>query len=125
MSVVPPTIPPRSGFGGPLGLGGSCATLVCPLDWSRPAPRGLTEQEWHVLSGVAHGYSNRGIAETLHISRKTVEAHLSNVFLKLHIEPRPDRNQRVCAVLFMTGPGSGAPVGGGGSSAWLDGRARA
>jgi DNA-binding NarL/FixJ family response regulator len=96
---------------------------VCPFEWSRPAPPALTESEWHVLTGAARGYSNRGIAEALHISRKTVEAHLSSVFLKLNIEPRPDRNQRVCAVLYLTGSGSVDPVNAGLSQelSWLGG----
>jgi DNA-binding CsgD family transcriptional regulator/tetratricopeptide (TPR) repeat protein len=43
----------------------------------------LTRREREVLALLARGDSNRGIAETLVISEKTVEVHVSNILAKL------------------------------------------
>ena len=48
----------------------------------------LTEREVEVLRLVADGHTNRGIAEELAISEKTVERHLGNVFTKLDVSNR-------------------------------------
>jgi ATP/maltotriose-dependent transcriptional regulator MalT len=48
----------------------------------------LSPREVEVLRLVAHGASNRVIAETLVISQKTVERHLSNIFSKLGLSSR-------------------------------------
>lgn len=61
--------------------------------------RGLTEREVEVLSRLASGRSNAGIAADLSISRRTVDAHLRSVFDKLAIGAGPEDNQRVLAVL--------------------------
>ncbi len=52
------------------------------------APAGLTAREVEVLRLVAAGATNRAIADELVISEKTVERHLSNVFLKLDLHNR-------------------------------------
>jgi DNA-binding NarL/FixJ family response regulator len=49
---------------------------------------GLTEREIQVLKLVASGKTNRGIAEELAISEKTVARHLSNIFVKLDLTSR-------------------------------------
>jgi DNA-binding CsgD family transcriptional regulator len=56
----------------------------------RPSPRdpGLTPQEIAVSRLVRKGLSNREIASELFLSTKTVEFHLSHVFLKLGITSR-------------------------------------
>jgi DNA-binding NarL/FixJ family response regulator len=59
----------------------------------------LTEREREVLALVAEGHSNGGIAERLFLTRKTVEAHVSQIFLKLGLRESPDQNRRVQAVL--------------------------
>jgi DNA-binding CsgD family transcriptional regulator len=51
-------------------------------------PGGLTEREAEVLRLVASGMSNRTIAVELHLSEKTVERHLSNIFGKLGVTSR-------------------------------------
>lgn len=51
-------------------------------------PGGLTDREVEVLALVASGGSNREIAQTLFISQKTVERHLSNIFTKLDARSR-------------------------------------
>jgi DNA-binding NarL/FixJ family response regulator len=52
---------------------------------ARPA---LSEQEARISRLVARGLSNRDIAESMFISVKTVEAHLTRVFRKLEISSR-------------------------------------
>jgi DNA-binding NarL/FixJ family response regulator len=69
----------------------------------------LTEREVEVLSLVASGRSNAGIAETLVISRRTVDAHLRSIFTKLGIETDPGDNQRVLAALDWLTSRSGVP----------------
>lgn len=56
-----------------------------------PAPKasgGLSAREVEVLRLVATGKTNRGIAEALRISEKTVARHVSNIFVKLNLSTR-------------------------------------
>ena len=48
-------------------------------------PGSLTPSERRVAGLAADGLSNREIAETLWVTRKTVELHLGNVYAKLGI----------------------------------------
>ena len=59
----------------------------------------LTEREREVLALVAEGRSNGAIGEQLFLSRKTVDAHISQIFLKLDLRESPGDNRRVLAVL--------------------------
>ena len=59
----------------------------------------LTDRERDVLALIAEGHSNNAIAERLFLSRKTVEAHISQIFLKLDLHDSPHRHRRVLAVL--------------------------
>ena len=59
----------------------------------------LSEREREVLALVAEGRSNRGIAEILVLSPKTVEAHVGRVLAKLGLEETPEYHRRVLAVL--------------------------
>ena len=45
----------------------------------------LTQREKQVLRMVAQGYRNREIAESLHISLKTVDTHRTNLMRKLDL----------------------------------------
>ncbi|MBL3700006.1 helix-turn-helix transcriptional regulator [Leucobacter luti] len=54
-----------------------------------PAP-GLTAREREIALLAALGHSSRFIAERLHISARTVETHLSNVFAKIGVENRDE-----------------------------------
>jgi DNA-binding NarL/FixJ family response regulator len=59
----------------------------------------LTEREREVLSLVAEGLSNKAIAGRLFITERTVEAHVKQIFLKLHLSATPNSHRRVLAVL--------------------------
>lgn len=59
----------------------------------------LTAREREVLRLVAEGRSNRGVAELLIVTERTVEAHIKQIFLKLDLSARPDAHRRVLAVL--------------------------
>lgn len=59
----------------------------------------LTEREREVLEQVAEGLTNAGIARRLHLSERTVEAHVRHVLMKLGIPEGEDDHRRVLAVL--------------------------
>jgi DNA-binding NarL/FixJ family response regulator len=61
----------------------------------------LTPREREILALMAEGRSNAGIARELGISERTVEAASAVVFQKLDLEPSPDTNRRVMAVLAL------------------------
>jgi hypothetical protein len=50
---------------------------------------------------VAEGRSNGAIAERLYVSRKTVDAHISQIFLKFNLRESPSDDRRVLAVLAL------------------------
>ncbi len=50
----------------------------------------LTERELEVLRLAAQGLSNREIADRLHVSPRTVQSHLANVFGKLQVGSRTE-----------------------------------
>ncbi|WP_249226696.1 response regulator [Alicyclobacillus mengziensis] len=56
----------------------------------------LTEREMDVLREIANGKSNEQIANTLHITQKTVKNHISSIFQKLEVS---DRTQAVVIAL--------------------------
>lgn len=66
----------------------------------RPAPRsakdfaGLTPQETAVARLVVSGMTNREVAKELMLSAKTVEFHLSNVYLKAGVRSRAELRTR-------------------------------
>jgi DNA-binding CsgD family transcriptional regulator len=51
-------------------------------------PGGLSAREAEVLRLVAAGLTNRAIAAQLTISERTVDRHVSNIFLKLDVSSR-------------------------------------
>jgi DNA-binding NarL/FixJ family response regulator len=64
----------------------------------------LTPREREVLNLMAEGLSNGGIAERLVVSMGAVEKHISNVFMKLGLDPEDGVHRRVLAVLtFLRG----------------------
>jgi DNA-binding NarL/FixJ family response regulator len=59
----------------------------------------LTPREQEVLSLMAEGRSNGGIAEKLVVSERAVEKHVSNIFWKLDLPASGKEHRRVLAVL--------------------------
>jgi DNA-binding NarL/FixJ family response regulator len=59
----------------------------------------LTPREREVLALVAEGRTDRGIAEALWLSPKTVETHVRTIFRKLDLPTSHAENRRVHAVL--------------------------
>ncbi|HEX6777706.1 MAG TPA: AAA family ATPase [Ktedonobacterales bacterium] len=69
---------------------------------------GLTARELEVARLVAQGKSNRAIAETLVVSERTAESHVTNILLKL------DLTSRAQIAAWATGKGLMAPSEAGG-----------
>ena len=59
----------------------------------------LTERERDVLALLAEGLSNTAIGRRLHIAERTVETHVTSIFLKLGLVDEPSSHRRVLAVL--------------------------
>jgi NarL family two-component system response regulator LiaR len=49
---------------------------------------GLTEREGEVLRQLAHGRTNREIADLLVVTEETVKTHVGNILAKLHLAHR-------------------------------------
>jgi DNA-binding NarL/FixJ family response regulator len=64
-------------------------TVVRPARQNKPSAQ-LTARETEVLQAIAAGYTNRQIAEQLHLSIRTVETYRANVRSKLHIDSRAE-----------------------------------
>jgi len=59
----------------------------------------LTPREREVLSLMAEGLSNAGIAKQLVVTEGAVEKHVTSIFQKLRLEPAETDHRRVLAVL--------------------------
>ena len=59
----------------------------------------LTPREREVLSLMAEGKTNAGIARQLWLTEKTVETHVRTILMKLGLQVSSDDNRRVLAVL--------------------------
>lgn len=59
----------------------------------------LTPREREVLSLMAEGRSNNGIAHRLYISEGAVEKHVRSILMKLHLPTTEDDHRRVLAVV--------------------------
>jgi DNA-binding NarL/FixJ family response regulator len=61
----------------------------------------LSPRERDVLTLMAEGKSNAGIAEGLHIGLAAVEKHVTRIFAKLELGHEPGEHRRVLAVLTL------------------------
>jgi DNA-binding NarL/FixJ family response regulator len=59
----------------------------------------LTDREREVLALMAQGLSNSALSEELHLSVKTIEAHVRSIFTKLGLHLDEREHRRVLAVL--------------------------
>jgi DNA-binding NarL/FixJ family response regulator len=65
----------------------------------------LTEREREVLSLVAEGRTNSGIASRLWISEGAVEKHVRSILAKLQLPATDEDRRRVLAVLMFLDAG--------------------
>lgn len=74
----------------------------------RTAPPGvhLTEREWQVLRMVGEGKSNKEIGRRLGITERTVKAHLTHVYHRIHVA---DRTQAALWALRHVDEGNDEP----------------
>jgi DNA-binding NarL/FixJ family response regulator len=59
----------------------------------------LSPRERDVLTAMAEGKSNHGIAQALLVSQAAVEKHVTSIFHKLELDPAQTEHRRVLAVL--------------------------
>ena len=74
-------------------LGWLATQLASPevaADAPAPLPVALTPRERKILELVSQGLSNRDMAESLSISRLTVECHTKNIYRKLAVNSRTE-----------------------------------
>jgi DNA-binding NarL/FixJ family response regulator len=62
---------------------------------------GLSQREQETLGLMGEGRSNAAIADQLGITERTVESLCAQIFRKLGLQPDPDVNRRVLAVLTL------------------------
>ncbi len=76
-------------------------TLVTARSRSVTSPLDrLTARERDVLSQIAQGKNNAGVAAALVLSERAVEKHINSLFSKLGLIETPDVHRRVSAVLL-------------------------
>ena len=115
---VPFEVPDRADFPGRLGSVLEVLYLIFNEgysatggdDWIRPSLcqealrlgrvlAELTPRETEVLSQVAQGRNNAGIAAVLSLTDRAVEKHINAIFSKLGLSEEPDTHRRVKATL--------------------------
>jgi DNA-binding NarL/FixJ family response regulator len=60
----------------------------------------LTSRELEILGLIAEGRSNLAIAESLFVTKRAVERHINQIFMKLDLGESEDVSRRVKAVLL-------------------------
>lgn len=102
----------RSVAAGQLAIGREIAhKLMTHLNGGPPAPETvdpLTERELEVLAMVASGATNRAIGRALHISERTVQGHIANIFGKLQVASRTEAVTKALQLGLIKLPGASA-----------------
>jgi DNA-binding NarL/FixJ family response regulator len=100
-----------------VAAGGSSvdARIVDVLVYARsgaPGSRlsGLTSREREVLAEIAQGKSNSAIADSLVVSKRSVEKLVNSIFLKLGLGSAEDVSKRVQAALIFLDESQGTPA---------------
>ncbi|GAC1369203.1 MAG: response regulator transcription factor [Actinomycetota bacterium] len=76
--------------------------LVTARSKTEASPIGLlTPRELEILGAMAQGKSNAGIADSLTLSERAVEKHISSIFSKLCLTEEREGHRRVKAVLLF------------------------
>ncbi len=100
----------RSVATGQMAMGREAAyKLMTHLNTSSAAAElveALTERELEVLGMVASGATNRGIGRTLHISERTVQGHIANIFGKLQVASRTEAVTKALQLGLIKLPGA-------------------
>ena len=72
-----------------LGAAPDLAALDAPdAPGGRSTPGNLSPRELEVLRLVASGKTNKAIAKQLFLSEKTIDRHVSNIFVKVNVASR-------------------------------------
>jgi DNA-binding CsgD family transcriptional regulator len=71
-------------------LEGRCQGATTPLLTDQDHSSDLTEREWEVVTLVAHGLTDREVAERLVVSVRTVHSHLHHAYVKLGVAGRKE-----------------------------------
>jgi DNA-binding NarL/FixJ family response regulator len=92
------------------------AKIIDVLVYARAGVRGsrlfeLTSREREVLAEIAQGKSNSAIAESLFLTKRSVEKHVNSIFLKLALGNSEDVSKRVKAALIFLAESQGTPAG--------------
>lgn len=91
----------RAVAGGGSSVDPAVVSVLVESQSSRPAGiDGLTPRETEVLSLIAEGWNNAGIAERLVLSDRAVAKHINSIFSKLNLSEEADAHRRVKAVLL-------------------------
>jgi DNA-binding NarL/FixJ family response regulator len=62
----------------------------------------LTPRETDVLKLAARGYTNKAIGAQLHLSDRTVQGHLANIYGKLHVATRTEAVMRAVSLGWLS-----------------------
>lgn len=102
----------RSVAAGQLAIGREVAhKLMSHLNGGSPAAEiidPLSERELEVLAMVASGSTNRAIGRALHISERTVQGHIANIFGKLQVASRTEAVTKALQLGLIKLPGAPA-----------------
>jgi DNA-binding NarL/FixJ family response regulator len=85
------------------------ALVAAHGDKERSPLDALTPRETEILGEVAAGKSNTAISETLVITKRAVEHHISSIFAKLDLPDESEVSRRVTATLLFLAEGRTAP----------------